>query len=1426
MLVWFSYNLNFHKQAALLFTFLFVGCGQQTEGGLLQSNASINGMFLVSEIEPDTALPGTTIIIKGVGFSADLKVSIDGQEVTVTSRTADKAMSVSIPEGKPGMTRLSVFNSKDKTNIKFVRLSPDGFPVVANDSATNFCKGSKFYSMEGILLEGERTCETPLPFCSEEGQTSCITSETFPVVERAKLQAENFKAGLNIAGIEGTLTAAPVLCTADAEVGCITSEQVKAVKLSEFSAGDVKDGVTIGGILGTHTNILPPVCAANGADNCMVQSPYKALNPSTIDASKMLASQTILGTTGAIVDRSNWNLSAAFPGAGYYASVSNAPLAALRSSASINGTPGTLSDCGADGSNCFLPAYVITTQPRKAINYDTIDTSKMLASQTIADKTGTIAIKGSWNVTTAFPGTGYYTGVSNIPLADLKSTAAISGTSGTLTTCTANGSNCFLPAYALSTQPKKAIDYDAIDADKMLSTQTIDGKTGTIVSRGTLDVAAAFPGVGIYNGVTNAPTSSLLSTATINGIAGTVANCSNDGSACYLPAYVVTTQPKKAINYDTIDANKMLSTLTVSGKVGTIATRGSWDLTASFPGTGYYTGVTNAPTAALLSSSTINGTNGLINDCALNGTNCFLPTYAAGTQPKKAIDYDAVDTAKMLTTMTIDGKTGTIETKGALDVSLSFPGAGVYTGIINAPTASLLSSASINGVVGGITNCGADGSACYLPAYVTSTQPKKAIDYDAIDVAKMLTTMTIGAKTGTIETKGALDLTLAFPGTGVYTSVTNAPTAFLLSSANINGVAGGITNCGADGSACYLPAYVTSTQPKKAIDYDAIDTARMLSTQTVSGKTGTISTRGSWDLTTSFPGTGYFTGVSNAPTSSLRSSTTINGVSGAINDCASDSSNCFVPTYAALVQPIKALDYDAVDVAKMLATQTIGTKTGTIVSQGLWDISSSFPGAGFYSGISNAPLAHLRPSATINGSAGTLPTCGADGSGCYLPAYVVSTQPLKAISYDNIDANKMLTTLTLSGVSGNITNRGSWNLTTSFPGTGYYSAVTNVPAITDIKNSVSIIGVTGNVIPTPAVCIADAEIGCVTNASYKAAKMTNVLVGNIKATIQIAGVTGTYGGGASEVCTFDGDIGCLVNGTAFIAADVQSATPGNIRKNVQIAGTTGSYSGGASVSIVEPTGNNDFVTPGASFNINFYANRPISDPVGTIDLYYRGDGIKTGCSGNPLLQGWTLLVSDLDDTLTTWPWPVVPRGTHNICAVFDNVVNQAYEVSSGKINAKDSTIFASTTTYRGGDIASLTNGDTICRSLASAGSLPFSTSYQVILSNDFIHAKDRLELGARIYNTKNEIVSTVTNFWSGNHSFAVFRLDQSAPPGFMWTGTTGFGHSTGEGCANWSNSTAGIYGTAGNAASSNYYWATYGWDACNTYKAIYCIGDR
>ena len=104
---------------------------------------------------------------------------------------------------------------------------------------------------------------------------------------------------------------------------------------------------------------------------------------------------------------------------------------------------------------------------------------------------------------------------------------------------------------------------------------------------------------------------------------------------------------------------------------------------------------------------------------------------------------------------------------------------------------------------------------------------------------------------------------------------------------------------------------------------------------------------------------------------------------------------------------------------------------------------------------------------TIDGGTACLANASfpaADATG--LAAKIVSGNTVAGVagsySPDYPEASSVLSSDTTGGVAGTILDRGTWDLTTSFPGAGYYSAISNAPAAGDLKRAIQVNGVTGN----------------------------------------------------------------------------------------------------------------------------------------------------------------------------------------------------------------------------------------------------------------------------------------------------------------------------------------------------------------------------
>ncbi|MEI6834004.1 MAG: hypothetical protein WCL28_08410, partial [bacterium] len=602
----------------------------------------------------------------------------------------------------------------------------------------------------------------------------------------------------------------------------------------------------------------PPACSENGSVGCVTTETYKAADLTNLSASSIKSGVTIAGVTGTVTQSPD-NCS------------SNGQQSCVATGTYFAGT-----NCAADGSNCFLPAYSVPgMQTKKAIDFATIDSSKMLDTLTVSGVTGTVASRGTWNLTQTFPGIGYYSGVSSSPAATtIASGTTITGVAGSASLrpadCSTDGGvGCVVVGPSFAAAATSGAE------SKILSGQSVAGVSGnvTIPAVGKVLTSTQY-GV---SGTGNTGTLTLPSAANVLSGTGTY----GDPNALMTPA---------------------------------LADRGTWNLTNSFPGAGYYSGTTNAPTdATIATGTTITGVAGSATlspancsangqqscvatgsyfsgtACSVDGSNCFLPAYSVpGLQTKKAIDFATIDSSKMLDSLTVSGITGAVASRGAWNLTLAFPGAGFYTGTTSAPTAATIASGTtITGVLGSATlspaNCSADGAtgcvavATYPAALATGAASKILFGQTLAGVAgnvtlpaagKVLTGNTYGVSgtgsTGTLTypaagdvlstapaygdpgsqltpslaNRGVWDLETAFPGQGYYSNVTKVPgDTSIASGASIVGVVGTAVLKPADCSTNAVTGCVTTSTYKSA-DLTNLSAGNIKSGVTIAGTAG------------------------------------------------------------------------------------------------------------------------------------------------------------------------------------------------------------------------------------------------------------------------------------------------------------------------------------------------------------------------------------------------------------------------------------------------------------------------------------------------------------------------------------------------------------------------------------------------------------
>ena len=239
----------------------------------------------------------------------------------------------------------------------------------------------------------------------------------------------------------------------------------------------------------------------------------------------------------------------------------------------------------------------------------------------------------------------------------------------------------------------------------------------------------------------------------------------------------------------------------------------------------------------------------------------------------------------------------------------------------------------------------------------------------------------------------------------------------------------------------------------------------------------------------------------------------------------------------------------------MLTTSTVSGVVGTIVNQGSLALAATFPGAGYYSGISAAPSAGtIATSTTILGVAGSAAlapadcntagqqncvakttyfagtACGANGSACYLPTYVQSLQNKKAVDFSTIDATKMQTTLSVAGVTGtiNLTNLTEGNIKNGTTIAGVAGLYPN--ATYKLPSAGAAAGLTNATFDAKVKSAIQFEYWTEAGAREQSAGDVDITAANIANGVSVFGLTGTLTGGSTPPNAWDVRVGTVING--------------------------------------------------------------------------------------------------------------------------------------------------------------------------------------------------------------------------------------------------------------------------------------------------------
>jgi hypothetical protein len=339
--------------------------------------------------------------------------------------------------------------------------------------------------------------------------------------------------------------------------------------------------------------------------------------------------------------------------------------------------------------------------------------------------------------------------------------------------------------------------------------------------------------------------------------------------------------------------------------------------------------------------------------------------------------------------------------------------------------------------------------------------------------------------------------------------------------------------------------------------------------------------------------------------------------------------------------------------------------------------------------MANVVAGNIKAGVTIAGVAGNVTqeshsNCSSDAQvGC------VTVTAFKAADMSRVTAGTVKSGTTIAGVAGSypsstyplpgenpsVDTLTTTNFNSKVTGSGYFewwgadgthmwlsSGDTDIAA-GNIKSGVNIFGVAGNVTQeSHSACSSDAQVGCITTTSYKAANMSNVTAGNVKDGVVIAGITGDYPSstypltGASatadlDSATFNAKVKASTSFEYWNSAGTRQTGAGDvdidatkIKSGVNVFGTTGTYAFSNNPPDLSPGTTKTFTT--ATTITSFDSGIDGSD-----DLDVDGDAITYTCTFD-----------------TDQDWAVKPNGTLCSTANLANGTGFSFNTSTGVIS--------------------------------------------------------------------------------------------------------------------------------------------------------------
>ena len=994
---------------------------------------------IISMPAPVAVKPGEIVTIKGEGFDVFAQVAVDGvaQQVQVMSA---QELSFIMPKAKTGRREVALSQGDYSVAVNNIYSLADGaYPLITAD-ASKLCSDITYYSAEGKVTKGTRNCTATgtSGAGSTEGGSGGSGSSS---LDLSNLKPENIRLGVSVAGVTGTLVPAPADCASDGADACVVVGPLFAAALTTGAESKILAGQTLAGVSGNvtlpsagnvrvaggaygaaGTAITPTLadCSAGGASGCVTTPIYKSMDMSGYGSATELTAGNFNATIATATNFEFWDAT------GTRQLIAGTPLltaANVKSGVTIFGVTGshsqTIADCSADGgTSCVVDGT----------HYVAADKSAALAANI---KSGVALAGVTGTMTTGAPPNCASSG---------GQACVATGSYYAATACANNGSNCYIPSYVNSSQPLKAISYDAITA------------------------AASSMRVGL----------------TLSSVAGTLADCASDGAVgC------VAVGPSYAAAVVTGASDKILSGQTLGGVAGNIT----------------------LPAISTVLSGTQYGVSGT----GLAG-NVTLP-----------------DVANVL-------------------IGTNFGPGGTTTGTLTLPTVANVRSSNGSYGVGGagstpiLADCASGGSSGCV-----TTSTYKSMNLSALGGATALASTTF--TDGSLATAGNFEFWNA-AGTRVVVagSILLAP-ANVKTGNTIFGVAGAYTGtapatCAVDGgSNCVVDgtSYVAATKGnvsagniKSGVALGGVTGAYPSATYKLPAAAGTDLTNLNTQMVSSSSFQWYDasgtrrtgTGDANIAGGNITSGTTIFGIAGTFDISNLNAGN--IKSGVAIGGITGQYPSPTYKLPSYSGTDLTSTAFNSLLASG--STFQWYDGSGTrytQTGDANLTAGNIKSGTTLFGLTGIYGTaCTSDGQ---LACTTTASYPAAKIASTNLDASNIKGGITIGGVAG------------QYPSATYPLPGSSGP------------GLTFATLNAKLASAATFEWFDAAGTRYTAAGDVDLTASNVASGVNMFGITGSFG----PSCTADGQTACLATST-YKAVNTSALTAWDIRVGKSAGGIAGS----------------------------------------------------------------------------------------------------------------------------------------------------------------------------------------------------------------------------------------------------------------------------